>query len=83
MYVLFWQNNYRSCSYELFQLITKNIDLKLQQKNYTKVYHIIYLLTKLNFIFYDFSVIYFDFLKYLAEINKKDKDKTFIAKSLY
>jgi len=30
--------------------------------------------TKLDFLFYDFSVIYYDFLKYLAEINKKEKD---------
>jgi hypothetical protein len=29
--------------------------------------------TKLDFPFYDFSVIYYDFSKILAEINKKDK----------
>ena len=32
-------------------------------------------LTKLDFLFYDFSVIYY-ICKYLAKINKKDKDKT-------
>jgi hypothetical protein len=31
--------------------------------------------TKLNFLFYDFSVIYYDFFKDLAKINKKEKDK--------
>ena len=44
---------------------------------------LVWSLIKLYFIFYDFSVIYFDFFKYLAEINKKDKDKTFITKTLY
>jgi hypothetical protein len=29
--------------------------------------------TKLDFTFYDFSVIYYDFLKDSAEINKKSK----------
>jgi hypothetical protein len=32
--------------------------------------------TKLNFLFYDFSVIYYDFFKDSTEINKKEKDKT-------
>ena len=32
--------------------------------------------TKLDFLFYDFSRIYYDFFKDLAEINKKEKDKT-------
>jgi hypothetical protein len=40
-------------------------------------------LTKLDFLFYDFSVIYYDFFKDLVKINKKEKDKTFIAKTLY
>ena len=54
----------------------KNIDLKLQQKKYTKAYHIICSIvhyvdlliwgpTQLDFLFYDFSVIYFDFSKLL------------------
>ena len=42
----------------------KSIDLKLEQKNCTKAYHIICLLcrspTKLNFPFYDFSIIFYD-----------------------
>jgi hypothetical protein len=32
--------------------------------------------TKLDFPFYDFSMIYYDFFKYLAKINKKEKNKT-------
>ena len=32
--------------------------------------------TKLNFLFYDFSMIYYDFFKDSAKINKKEKDKT-------
>ena len=31
---------------------------------------------KLDFPFYDFSVIYCDFFKHSTEINKKGKDKT-------
>ena len=31
---------------------------------------------KLDFLFYDFSVIYYDFFKDSAEINKKEKVKT-------
>jgi hypothetical protein len=31
---------------------------------------------KLDFSFYDFSVIYYDFFKDSAKINKKEKDKT-------
>jgi hypothetical protein len=31
---------------------------------------------KIGFFIYDFSVIYYDFFKDLAEINKKEKDKT-------
>jgi len=86
MYVLVRQNNYISCSYELFQLITeKHRSKATTKKNYTKAYYIIlYIyyvdmlisnLTKLYFIFYDFSVIYYDFFKYLAKINKKKKTK--------
>ena len=45
------------------------MDLKLQQKNYIKAYHIICSLCrstyveskKLDFLFYDFAVIYYDF----------------------
>ena len=51
----------------------KNIDLKLQQKNILKhtilyvhcVDLLIWSLTQLDFPFYDFSVIYYDFLKLL------------------
>jgi hypothetical protein len=32
--------------------------------------------TKLDFLFFDFSVIYYDFSKNSAKINKKEKDKT-------
>jgi hypothetical protein len=32
--------------------------------------------TKFDFLFYEFSAIYYDFFKDLAEINKKEKDKT-------
>ena len=32
--------------------------------------------TKLDFTFYDFSVIYYDFFKDSTKINKKEKDKT-------
>jgi hypothetical protein len=32
--------------------------------------------TKLDFLFYDFSVIYYDFSKKIAEINKNEKDIT-------
>jgi hypothetical protein len=39
-------------------------------------------LTKLDFLFYDFSVIYYDFFKDSAEINKKEKDKT-VFKTAY
>jgi hypothetical protein len=35
--------------------------------------------TKLDFTFYDFSVIYYDFFKDSAEINKKAKNKTGIT----
>jgi len=35
-------------------------------------------LKKIDFLFYNFSVIYYNFFKYLAEINKKEKDKKFI-----
>jgi hypothetical protein len=31
--------------------------------------------TKLGFLFYDFSVIYYDFFKDLTKINKKEKTK--------
>jgi hypothetical protein len=31
---------------------------------------------KIEFLFYNFSVIYYDFFKDLAEINKKEKYKT-------
>jgi hypothetical protein len=31
--------------------------------------------TKLDFLFYDFSVIYYDFFKDLAEINRKRKSQ--------
>ena len=52
----------------------KNIDLKLQQKKYILNHIILYVhcvdlliwsLTQLNFLFYDFSVIYYDFSKLL------------------
>ena len=36
----------------------------------------------MNFPFYDFSVIYYDFFKDTAEINKKEKDKT-VFKTAY
>jgi hypothetical protein len=32
--------------------------------------------TKMDFLFYYFSVIYYDFFKDSAEINKNEKDKT-------
>ena len=32
--------------------------------------------TKLDFLFYDFSMIYYVFFKNSAKINKKEKDKT-------
>jgi hypothetical protein len=35
--------------------------------------------TKLDFLFYDFSVIYYDFFKDSDEINKKEKDKTAVT----
>jgi len=37
----------------------------------------IWSLSKLDFIFYDFSVIYYDFFKYLAKININKKTKSF------
>jgi hypothetical protein len=39
--------------------------------------------TKLDFLFYDFSVIYYDFFKDSAEINKKEKDKTAFKTAYY
>jgi len=50
MYALVRQNNYRSYKYELFQLITEKHNLKLQQNNYTKAYHIIYLLCRYDHV---------------------------------
>jgi hypothetical protein len=35
--------------------------------------------TKLDFLFYEFSVIYYDFYKDSNEINKKEKDKTVVT----
>jgi hypothetical protein len=35
--------------------------------------------TKLDFPFYDFSMIYYDFFKNSDEINKKEKDKTAVT----
>ena len=67
--------DHRSCSYELFQLITEKLDfpinLKLQKKfvlKHTVLYiHCVDLLMwspiKLDFSFYDFSMIYYDFSK--------------------
>ena len=54
-----------------FTAMKKSIDLKLQQKNILKhtilyvhsVDLLIWSLTQLDFPFYDFSVIYYDFLK--------------------
>ena len=55
---------------QFFIAMKKNIDLNLQQKK-TKAHHIIYSLvdlliwspTQLDFLFYDFFVIYYDFSK--------------------
>jgi hypothetical protein len=38
--------------------------------------------TKLDFLFYDFSVIYYDFFKYSGKINKKDKTAITVANPL-
>ena len=54
----------------------KNIDLKLQQKNILKhiilyvhcIVLLIWNLTQLDFPFYDFSVIYYDFSKLLQGV---------------
>ena len=89
MYALVQQNNYRSCSYDLFQLIIEKHKSKAATKNILKhtifyiycVYMLIWSLRKLYFIFYDFSCKLLRFFKCLAKINKKDKDKACIAKT--
>jgi hypothetical protein len=72
--------DHRKCSYEL--IIEKHRS-KATEKNilkHTILYvHDVDLLrrspTRLNFPFYDFSAIYYDFFNDLAEINKKEKTK--------
>ena len=72
--------DHRNCSYEL---IIENHRSKATAKNvlkHTILYvHCVDLLmwspTKLDFLFYDFSVIYYDFFKDSVEINKNEKDK--------
>jgi len=38
-------------------------------------------ITKLDFLFYDFSIIYYDFFKDLAKINKKEKRQNLYSKN--
>jgi hypothetical protein len=78
------QLDHRNYSYELFQLIIEKIDQNLQQKLYTKAYHIICSLcrsTHVESIQFGFSILWFFydllwFFKDSTEINKKEKDKT-------
>ena len=65
------QLNHRNCSYELLHLITGNHRSKATEKVVLK-HTILYIhcvdllmwsLTKLDFPFYDFSIIYYDFSK--------------------
>jgi hypothetical protein len=72
-YALVQQNNYRSDIYELLQLITeKYISKAIIKKKFVLKYTILYVhcidmlmwsLIKLDFLFNDFSVIYYDFSK--------------------
>jgi len=70
MYILVRQNNYRRCNYELFQLITEKHRSKATIKKNILNHIILYIycvdmlmwsLTNLYFIFYDFSIFYHDF----------------------
>jgi len=69
---------------ELFQLITKKHIFESKKTIVLKhtILHVpcVDLLTwspiKLDFVFYDFFMIYYDFFKISAKINKKTKDKT-------
>ena len=64
------------CFSTFFTAMKKSIDLKLQQKNILKhtilyvhcVDLLIWSLTQLDFPFYDFSVIYYDFSKLLQGV---------------
>ena len=75
--------DHRSCIYKLFDIEkprSKATSKKLVLKHTILYAHCIDLLmwspTKLNFYFYNFSVIYYDFFKDSAKINKKGKNKT-------
>jgi len=90
MYALVWQNNYRSCSYELFKLIREKRRSKATTTNYTKAYHIIYLLcsyahvesNRIRFYILWFLCNLLWFFKYLAKINKKRKRQNLYSKNL-